>query len=102
MTATIKRIQKELIQFSKNPIPGYSAGPMLASSPTLWVASITGPECSPFAGGTFHMTIQFPEEYPFRPPKVNFTTRIYHPNIDGDGAVCVDILKDAWTPEVTI
>ena len=43
------------------------------------------------------MCISFPREYPFQPPMVKFTTRIYHPNVDRDGRVCLPIIsKKNW------
>lgn len=57
---------------------------------------------SPFQGGVFFLSIHFPTDYPFKPPKVNFTTRIYHPNINSNGSICLDILRDQWSPALTI
>src|ERR1700742_5310057 len=57
---------------------------------------------SPFQGGVFFLAIHFPTDYPFKPPKVNFTTRIYHPNINSNGSICLDILRDQWSPALTI
>jgi ubiquitin-conjugating enzyme E2 D len=67
---------------------------------------------SPYAGGVFFLAIHFPTDYPFKPPKVptflvwltqvNFTTRIYHPNINSNGSICLDILRDQWSPALTI
>lgn len=57
---------------------------------------------SPFQGGLFFLTINFPTDYPFKPPKVNFRTRIYHPNINSNGSICLDILRDQWSPALTI
>ena len=61
-----------------------------------------GPDDSPYAGGVFFLNIHFPTDYPFKPPKCNFTTRIYHPNINSNGSICLDILKDQWSPALTI
>lgn len=59
-------------------------------------------EKSLFEGGVFFLTIHFPTDYPFKPPKVSFTTRIYHPNINSNGSICLDILRDQWSPALTI
>lgn len=64
---------------------------------------IMGPQGdSPYSGGVFFLAIHFPTDYPFKPPKVNFTTRIYHPNINSNGSICLDILRDQWSPALTI
>ena len=57
---------------------------------------------SPYAGGVFFLSIAFPTDYPFKPPKVSFTTKIYHPNINANGSICLDILRDQWSPALTI
>ncbi len=67
-----------------------------------WQATIMGPEDSPYTGGVFFLDIHFPADYPFKPPKVSFTTRIYHCNINSNGGICLDILKDQWSPALTI
>lgn len=67
-----------------------------------WQATIMGPEDSPYSGGVFFLDIHFPADYPFKPPKVHFTTRIYHCNINSNGGICLDILKDQWSPALTI
>ena len=61
-----------------------------------------GPSDSPYEGGVFFLNIRFPADYPFKPPKVKFITRIYHPNINANGGICLDILKDQWSPALTI
>ena len=61
-----------------------------------------GPDESPYAGGVFFLNIHFPTAYPFKPPKVTFTTRIYHCNVNSNGSICLDILKDQWSPALTI
>ena len=61
-----------------------------------------GPENSPYEDGIFFLDIKIPEDYPFQPPKVTFVTKIYHPNINSNGIICIDILKKNWSPILTI
>lgn len=98
----LKRIQKELIDLGKDPPANCSAGPIDEKDQYHWQATIMGPDDSPYAGGVFFLNIHFPTDYPFKPPKCNFTTRIYHPNINSNGSICLDILKDQWSPALTI
>ncbi|XWS13033.1 hypothetical protein CRYUN_Cryun36dG0002500 [Craigia yunnanensis] len=67
-----------------------------------WQATIMGPSDSPYAGGVFLVTIHFPPDYPFKPPKVAFRTKVFHPNINSNGSICLDILKEQWSPALTI
>ena len=53
-----------------------------------------GPSDSPYSGGVFFVTITFAPDYPFKPPKVQFQTKVYHPNINSQGSICLDILKE--------
>lgn len=65
--------------------------------------SIQGPSGSPYEGGVFEIDIHIPIEYPFEPPKMKFLTKVWHPNISSQtGAICLDILKDQWSPALTI
>lgn len=97
----LKRIQRELQELGRAPPANCSAGPM-GDDLFHWQATIMGPEESPYSGGVFFLDIHFPADYPFKPPKVTFTTRIYHCNINSNGGICLDILKDNWSPALTI
>ncbi|CAE6423634.1 unnamed protein product [Rhizoctonia solani] len=97
----LKRINKELLDLGRDPPSSCSAGPS-GDNMFNWTATIMGPGDSPYAGGVFFLTIQFPTDYPFKPPKVSFTTKIYHPNINANGSICLDILRDQWSPALTI
>uniref|UniRef100_UPI003F884CAF ubiquitin-conjugating enzyme E2 n=1 Tax=Cysteiniphilum litorale TaxID=2056700 RepID=UPI003F884CAF len=96
-----KRILKELKDLQEDPPTSCSAGPV-AEDMFHWQATIMGPTDSPYAGGVFLVTIHFPPDYPFKPPKVAFRTKVFHPNINSNGSICLDILKEQWSPALTI
>ncbi|XP_052173553.1 ubiquitin-conjugating enzyme E2 28-like [Diospyros lotus] len=96
-----KRILKELKDLQKDPPAYCSAGP-IAEDIFEWQGTIMGPSDSPYSGGVFLVIIHFPADYPFKPPKVAFKTKVFHPNINSDGIICLDILKDQWSPALTI
>ncbi len=100
--ATIQRIQKELEELTSCPPANCSAGP-IGDDIYHWQATIMGPVGSPYEGGVFYLRIDFPKDYPFKPPKMAFLTKIYHCNISGvSGGICLDILKDQWSPALTL
>ncbi|KAG6488159.1 constitutive photomorphogenesis protein 10-like isoform X1 [Zingiber officinale] len=97
-----KRIQKEMQELNVDPLlADCSAGPK-GDNLYHWVSTIIGPQGSPYEGGIFFLDIIFPPEYPFKAPKVTFKTRIYHCNVDTAGNLNLDILKDGWSPALTI
>lgn len=97
----LRRIQKELEDIRKDPPAGCSAGP-IKDDMFNWEGVIFGPNDSPFAGGVYKLSIRFPTDYPFKQPHIQFLTKIYHPNINSAGGICLDILKTQWSPALTI
>lgn len=95
------RITKELARLQASPPPGVLAYPM-ANNPRHLDVFIAGPADSCFQGGIFHVELFLPADYPMVPPKIHFLTKIYHPNVDRVGRICLDILKDNWSPALLV
>jgi len=100
MTA-LRRIGKELNDLHLRPIPGVTVSPK-DDGLFLWDCTVKGPEESPYAGGKFRFTIHFPENFPFRPPTVTFSTKIYHPGFNEEGHICLPVLRDEWKPAISV
>lgn len=96
-----KRVKKELKDIRRDPLSNCSTGPINDNIFT-WSAVLAGPSGSVYHGGMFRLEIRFPQTYPFKPPKVTFKTKIYHPNVNENGGICLDILKDQWSPALTV
>lgn len=111
------RVMKELRMLQQSPAPGISCwqsgseNEESRSSDTensleKLEAAITGPDGTPYEGGIFQVGIQIGSRYPFEPPKCRFKTKIYHPNVDDAGRICLDLLKmppaGAWRPAINI
>lgn len=95
------RIIKETEKLQKEAPPGISALPT-PENPRYFKVMVAGPPSSPYEGGLFNLELFLPEEYPMVPPKVRFMTKIYHPNIDKVGRICLDILKEKWSPALQV
>ncbi len=67
-----------------------------------WNAILEGPKETPFEGGSFALSMEFPADYPIRPPTVKFVTPVYHPNVTKDGGICLNLLKEDWKPLITV
>ena len=96
-----RRIVKETQRLIAEPVTGISATPY-ADNLRYFAVSVEGPPDSPYAQGVFQMELFLPADYPMAPPKVRFLTKIYHPNVDKLGRICLGILKDKWSPALQI
>lgn len=81
-------------ELNKNPVEGFSAGLIDDNDIYRWEVLIIGPPDTLYEGGFFKAHLQFPKEYPLRPPRMKFITEIWHPNIDKNGDVCISILHE--------
>jgi ubiquitin-conjugating enzyme E2 D len=96
-----RRLMRELNEMQSSPPENCSAS-SIDNNIYRWQGVIIGPENSPYDGGAFKLNIKFSESYPFTPPEVTFVTPVLHPNIDSEGNICLDILKDQWSPALKI
>jgi len=97
----LRRIRSELAELSANDIPNINAKP-ISDDNIKWTGSIIGPVDTPYAGGIFNLDITLPSDYPYKPPIIKMKTKIYHPNINEEGTICLDILKEQWSPALTL
>lgn len=97
-----RRIQRELREIEKDPGSGVTVVVMGDNLQKLR-GCVPGPKDTPYEGGLFDVDIQLDNQYPFVPPKMRFITKVWHPNVSSqNGAICLDILKDQWSPALTI
>ena len=92
------RLNKELADLSSNP-PENCVVSIVDVDITRWQVIIAGPRGTPYEGGNFVLSIQLPQNYPFKPPEAKFDTKIYHPNVLKDtGEICKDMYQTGWGP----
>ncbi|MAJ97168.1 MAG: hypothetical protein CMI56_00950 [Parcubacteria group bacterium] len=100
----VKRLEKELEEMRAKNVPGATVtADSVGDNICIWRGTIIGPEDTPYFGGTYHINIEIPEDYPYNPPKMKFETKIWHPNISSQsGAICLDVLGKEWSPALSI
>eukprot|EP00033_Pygsuia_biforma_P000480 GCRY01000566.1.p1 GENE.GCRY01000566.1~~GCRY01000566.1.p1 ORF type:complete len:156 (-),score=9.15 GCRY01000566.1:273-740(-) len=96
------RLLSDLKNLQENPPEGISASPASDSNLFVWEGVIFGPEDTPWEGGCFGLRLMFSEQYPAKPPRVRFTSTMFHPNVFNDGTLCLDIIQDQWSPIYTV
>ncbi|KAI0917678.1 hypothetical protein AcW2_007754 [Taiwanofungus camphoratus] len=102
MDARLRRLNKEIAD-CKNDRSSRITIDLVDNSPYHLIGAFDGPEGTPYEGGHFQVDIVIPDSYPFQPVKMKFITKVYHPNVSSaSGAICLDILKDAWSPVLTL
>mmetsp|Transcript_94355 Transcript_94355/g.141397 ORF Transcript_94355/g.141397 Transcript_94355/m.141397 type:complete len:196 (-) Transcript_94355:95-682(-) len=104
MASANGRLTKELAEVGKDDkTSGVKAVLVTEGNLRHLKGTIQGPLGTCYEGGVFEVDIQIPKQYPFEPPKMKFLTKVWHPNISSQtGAICLDILKDQWSPALTI
>jgi ubiquitin-protein ligase len=96
-----RRIMREIEEFMADHEDWMSLA-VDGDSPDYLIAHIEGPPSTPYSAGVFQISIEFPTDYPYRPPKCRFLTEIYHPNIDATGEIGIDILNSRWSSCLTV
>lgn len=96
-----KRIIKEFAQLQKENLDGVTIYIDNECARHMYV-DMMGPKETPFEGGKFRIELFLDATYPINAPRARFLTKIYHPNMDPTGAICLDILKDKWSPALQI
>ncbi|ESN92148.1 hypothetical protein HELRODRAFT_186164 [Helobdella robusta] len=96
--AASRRLTKELQDIRNLNLKVFRDIHVDESNILVW-SGLVVPENVPYNKGAFRVRIDFPAEYPFKPPKITFQTKIYHPNIDEKGQVCLPIISsENWKP----
>ena len=97
---TMKYLKNEFQQLQNDPILSLGATVGLPNPSNIfhWNITLLGPVDTPYAGGMFFLTADFPDDYPDKKPEIKFTNKIYHLNVrESDGHICISTLNQ-WVP----
>jgi len=89
--ASIKRLHKEFKELVDRPYNEFSFS-LIDDNIYKWDLSIFGPNDTPYEGGIFRAEMNFPKDYPNKPPELKFKSNVFHPNVYPNGKVCISIL----------
>lgn len=90
------RLQRELMNVMMSGSTEVSAFPE-GDNIFKWIGTVKGPKGTVYEGLIFKLTLEFPADYPFSAPTIKFKTPCFHPNVDEQGNICLDILKEKWS-----
>ncbi|XP_055353350.1 ubiquitin-conjugating enzyme E2 B-like [Paramacrobiotus metropolitanus] len=100
-TPARRRLLRDFKKLQEDPPTGVSGAPNEMNL-LSWNCIIFGPQGTPFEDGTFKLVMEFTEDYPNKPPKVRFLSRMFHPNVYADGSICLDLLNSRWSPSYDV
>ncbi|EGD72467.1 ubiquitin-conjugating enzyme [Salpingoeca rosetta] len=98
--AATRKLLQEMRQLQKEPIDGAIID-VDEDNIFSWKIALFGPPDTPYAGGYFKARLDFPDTYPFNPPNMRFTSRIWHPNVFPNGNICISILHSPGTDHLS-
>jgi ubiquitin-protein ligase len=99
MKTAVSRLQRDLLEVQRDD--SLVAGPA-DDDLFQWDAVLEGPANSVWEGAILRLELKFPEDYPHSPPQVKFLTKMFHPNVYGDGRLCLDLLRTQWSPSTDV
>ncbi|KAF9427175.1 hypothetical protein BGZ76_002441 [Entomortierella beljakovae] len=103
MAGRLRRIQKEIADCQRDQASLIDLRLVEDGNIMHLKGRFPGPPGTSYEGGMFQVDIVLSDTYPFQPPNVKFDTKVYHPNVSSQtGVICLDILKQQWSPVLTI
>ncbi|KAH7826569.1 putative ubiquitin-conjugating enzyme 1, E2-like protein [Monocercomonoides exilis] len=99
---SIESSDPKIIAIRDTPPEGITASPVSEENLFVWDAILVGPSETPWEGGLFPLRLQFPDNYPEKPPSIRFQCEMFHPNVFQNGQICLDVIQKLWTPIFTV
>ena len=102
ISAALKRIDREYVEMHDSLSDISVAHLFVYETGYIWRIYLEGPPDTCYIGGVFPLTVHFKKDYPFSPPNITVACKIYHPNVSSNGSLCLDILREQWSPALTM